>query len=117
MKALSRALLLVWLAACGDDKGLLLGPNDDGKDVSATVGSLVRVKLRTIGPGSYADPELSTDVVKFEGSEVVKPHLTSGPLQLFRFRCEAEGTCEISIPHTDGVADPEPSFAFTLHCK
>jgi hypothetical protein len=111
---------LLWLtlaSACGDGGPPLLGAPDEGEVVSLTVGSSASVKLRTIGAGSYAEPELSNDMVEFEGSKFVKPFLPSGPTQLFHFRCKAEGSCDVLIPHVDGVDDEEQSFSLTFQCE
>jgi hypothetical protein len=83
-----------------------------GATVEVGVNQTIELTLQTIGPGAYADPQLSSNAVVFAGLGAASlPANPAGPRQVFRFRAEAPGTVMVTIAHTDGGA----SFALTFH--
>lgn len=79
--------------------------------VELTIGQAVELTLQTIGPGEYADPELSSAAVSFDGKAYAPLQNPGGPKQIYRFHALASGSVTISIAHTQG----RPTFTLMFH--
>lgn len=81
-----------------------------GQTIKVPVGSEVDITLQTVGPGQYANPQVSSTAVRFLGMSLVTPVVPAGPTQLFRFEATAPGQSVITI---QGPAN-NPAFEVTL---
>lgn len=103
---------------------LYLNGTNTGQHVSATVGQPIEITLRTVGPGQYRSPQISSPAVRFESVAFPKDQIPAGPTQVYRFRAASEGEAQLEIPHQVRVniahgaraqasRDPNPAFAVT----
>lgn len=92
---------------------LFLNRESDGQRVSAKIGQPIVVCLQTIGGGHYGTPQISSKVIRFDGSEYPAKQNPGGPTQVYRFTATAEGVAKITIPHTD----TNPAVTFTIQVK
>ena len=97
----------------GYDAATQLSNEDDGTDKTAAVNERLELTLRTVGPGSYADPVISSPALSFDGTTFPAEQNPGGPTQIYRFHCVAQGTALVTIPHDGGGRD---AFTITLHC-
>jgi hypothetical protein len=83
----------VLLAACNGSDPVALELNGiPSRQISASVGQELRIKLQTIGPGSYASPPIiEGTAVTFLDASIVSPHVPAGPTQVFRFKAVESG--------------------------
>ena len=112
MKGKTFILLLALVWACGDSDSRVLREGDEGKSYSLAVGDDAELVLGVIGPG-YADPELSSEAVRFEGDEALT-RTPGGHTHQWRFHCLNRGTSHVLLRRLD---DAEDTFEFTLTCK
>lgn len=78
---------------------LSLNFTNDGQHLAASVGQQIEITLRTIGPGQYGTPQVSSPSIRFEN--VAWPgQIPAGPTQIFIFDAAAEGEAQVHIPHT-----------------
>ena len=101
---------------------LYLNGKNRGQPVAATVGQPIEITLRTIGPGQYDSPQISSPAIRFESVEFAKEQIPAGPTQVYRFRAASQGEAQVKISHIIRVAhsngteiqDPNPTFAVTI---
>ncbi len=84
------------------DSSLEFGPDIEGQTLDAAVGDSLTLRLQTIGPGNYEDPQLDGDAVTFDGSELPAMQNPGGPTQLFHFTAVQPGLVAVTVPHTFG---------------
>lgn len=62
------------------------------RQVSASIGQELFIKLQTVGPGSYASPPtIEGTAVTFLDASYVGPQVPAGPTQVFRFKAVEPG--------------------------
>lgn len=62
------------------------------RQISASVGQELSIRLQTIGPGSYASPPtIEGTAVTFLDASFVGPQVPAGPTQVFRFKAVRPG--------------------------
>jgi len=62
------------------------------RQISASVGQVLGIRLQTIGPGSYASPPtIEGTAVTFLDASFVGPQVPAGPTQVFRFKAVQPG--------------------------
>jgi len=117
--------LALLMASCGNSAGqkfdtcppktqeLSLNRENDGQRVSAKVGHPIIVCLQTIGMGHYDTPQMSSNVIRFDGAVFPAKQNPGGPTQVYHFSATAEGEAKISIPHTGS----NPTVTFTIQVK
>lgn len=108
-------LLAFGLAACshaGMSSGAIvsLDDADNGQTVRVAAGDEIDLTLQSIGPGEYANPDVSSATVRFLEVLEVGPPNPGGPRQLFRFEAESSGHATILISSTGH----EPAFTITV---
>jgi hypothetical protein len=110
------AVVTAWLAACSSSNPVSLSYTDNGRTVIVQNGAEINVTLGTIGPGQYANPDISSPAVGFVSVEEVGPYTAGGVNQLFRFHAQGLGQASVSIPHQDpsGRLDGGAPFAFIV---
>lgn len=105
---LAAALGLLLVLACSGDGPTAVdaGLDDNGSEVTLALGTVLDIRLGTVGPAAYADtPGISGAALTFQGVEIVPPYLPSGPTKRYRFRAVARGTATLAIARIgrDGV--------------
>jgi len=78
---------------------LYLNRTNSRQQVSATVGQPIEITLRTVGPGQYGFPQISSPAVRFESMAFPKGQIPAGPTQVYRFRAASRGEAQVEIPH------------------
>jgi hypothetical protein len=78
---------------------LYLNRTNSGQHVSAPVGQPIEITLRTVGPGQYGFPQISSPAVRFESMAFPKGQIPAGPTQVYRFRAASQGEAQVEIPH------------------
>jgi len=104
------------LSSCGGDATstpVELTNQNDGDTVVVGIEAVAELTLGTIGPGQYADPQLSSEAVHFEGVEFAAVQNPGGPTQIYTFRCVRVGATTITIPHTAAARE----FTLVIDCK
>jgi hypothetical protein len=82
---------------------LWLDRSANGQTQAVMVGQRIWVSLKTIGPGQYGDPVVSSGAVRFLDVRVPPgPPTQGGPSQSYRFLTETAGRAEVHIPHSAG---------------
>jgi len=114
------AVLALWMASCieaGTQKVLSLNRANDKQRVAATIGQPIEITMQTIGGGQYGTPQISSPVVRFEGSAFKPPREQNpgGPTQVYRFTAVAEGEAQVRIPHTAENATFTVTIQVTKH--
>jgi hypothetical protein len=73
--------------------------------LTVSVGEEIKLKLSTIGPGSYASPpEVAGEAVEFIEMTLIGPFTPGGPNQQFRFRAERRGDAVVRFVHTENTS-------------
>ena len=57
--------------------------------------------LQTIGFGQYEAPQISSNVIRFDGAAFPTKQNPGGPTQVYHFTAMAEGEAQVRIPHTN----------------
>lgn len=98
----SIAAACVLLSSCNASGPLALElAGVPSRQISASVGQELRIRLQTIGPGEYASPPtIEGTAVIFLDASLVSPHVPAGPTQVFRFKAVAPGRAIIAFHHT-----------------
>ena len=83
----------VLLSACHASSPTALELNGvPSRQISASVGQELNIKLQTVGPGSYASPPtIEGTAVTFLDASYVGPEVPAGPTQVFRFKAVEPG--------------------------
>lgn len=89
-----------------------LSNQDSGTEKTVALDERLELTLRTVGPGKYSDPVISSPALTFDGTTFPAEQNPGGPTQVYNFHCVAKGTALVTIPHDSGR---EP-FTITLHC-
>ena len=100
--------ILSSLVGCGssDEPTLEVGSSAQGQTLQAHSGQAIDLKLQTIGPGHYGDPQLSSGAVRFDGMDYSKNAVPAGPTQFFHFHAVESGHSTIVIPRVDSMGEP-----------
>jgi hypothetical protein len=69
-------------------------------ELSVKVGEEVTVTLRTLGPGRFEDPVISSAAVRLIESSVLPAQETESMRQLYRFKALGQGRAELLFHHT-----------------
>lgn len=104
--------LALLMASCGDSaghkfdacptitQGLSLNREKEGQNVSVKVAQPIVICLQTIGGGQYDTPQISSNVIRFDGAEFAAKQNPGGPTQVYHFTATAEGEAQIKVPNT-----------------
>lgn len=90
---------------------------DHGRSLAVLVGDKIEITLRTIGPGEYGTPVLSSGSIRFLSMDYPRLQNPGGPTQVYRFEAVAVGRAEITIPHEGGFPSPRDAFAITAEVR
>jgi hypothetical protein len=78
----------------------------NGQTITATLDQKIVVYLKTIGPGQYGDPQLSSPAVRLVSAGFSPgPPDPGGPVQIFRLVTDSPGRAQLHISHT-GMSPP-----------
>ena len=102
-------------SAAGSDAAparIVLDGTAQASAIELVVGQPVELTLSTVGPGNYAEPQLSSSAVAFDGSQSPSNPNPGGPTQIFLFHAVALGSTIVTIPHTQAG---HASFTLTFH--
>jgi hypothetical protein len=72
----------------------------DGSAVELAVSQRLELRLQSVGPGSYRDPQLSTTSLRFAQSLLPRSQNPGGPTQIYVFQGVSAGTVQLTIPHS-----------------
>lgn len=93
---------LAFLGCRAENAIAVLGPDAPTHSVSVRLGTEVRRKLQTIGPGEYRNPPtISSPSLRFEGVVLAGPYVPAGVTQEFRFKAVAKGQAVVTFTHTE----------------
>lgn len=100
--------ILSSLVGCGstDDAALEVNSSAQGQTLQARSGQAIDLKLQTIGPGHYGDPQLSSGAVRFDGMDYSKDPVPAGPTQFFHFHAVESGHATVVIPRVESTGEP-----------
>src|SRR6516225_1890878 len=115
------------MASCGNSAGkkfefdscptitneLSLNRENNGQRVFAKVGHPIVIWLQTIGFGQYEAPQISSNVIRFDGAAFPTKQNPGNPTQVYHFTAMAEGEAQGRIPHTNS----NRTVAFMIQVK
>ena len=96
-KAIFGAATCAWLGVACNGQGIVDVRFQPSGTTWITLGDELRVTLGNVGPGEYASPTVSSNVLSFLGVSVIPPFNPGGPTQQFRFRATSRGQAIITF--------------------
>lgn len=77
---------------------LSLDFSNNGQRVSAWVGQQIEIRLGTIGPRQYGEPEISSSAVQLVSTALEYPLNPGGPRFIYIFKAVAAGEARVKVP-------------------
>lgn len=96
---------------------LSLDFSNNGQHVSAWVGQQIEIRLGTVGPRQYGDPEISSPAVQLVSTALGYPLSPGGPGFIYIFEAIAEGEARVKVPVVNCCDAPYPNditFSVTI---
>lgn len=102
MRHLVPLVALAFLGCRAENAVAVVGPDASSHALAVRVGTEVRIRLQSIGPGEYASPPtISSASLRFEDVVLAAPHVPAGVTQEFRFTAVAKGQAVVAFTHSD----------------
>lgn len=99
---------------------LSLDFSNNGQRVSSRVGEQIEIRLATIGPRQYGDPEISSPAVRLLNIAQEWPPNPGGPGFIYVLEAAADGEAQVIVPVMNAEETPDApdiTFEVTIHVE
>src|SRR5271167_301260 len=100
---------------------LSLNFTNNGQHVTATVGQRIEIRLGTVGPKQYSDPQVSSPAIRLESVALDWPPNPGGATLIYMLEAAAEGEAEVKVPITNNWPNlpltKDLTFAVTIRVR